>query len=87
MNDFFARNYAICDRWFSSLPAGTQPNRLMSMSGFSMIDVNHDVLPEQELVYDWLTAHGVNWRVYHQGIPFFTMMLKWVDEILLSNHF
>jgi phospholipase C len=87
MNDFFARNYAICDRWFSSLPAGTQPNRLMSMSGFSMIDVNHDVLPEQELVYDWLTAHGVNWRVYHQGIPFFTMMLKWVDEILLSDHF
>ncbi len=27
--DFFARNFAICDNWFSPLPAGTQINRLM----------------------------------------------------------
>jgi phospholipase C len=87
MSHFFAQKYAICDRWFSTIPAGTQPNRLMSMGGFSLIDVNHDILPPQDLVYDWLTAHGVSWRVYHQGIPFFTMMLKWVDEILWSNRF
>jgi len=87
MSHFFAQNFAICDRWFSAIPAGTQPNRLMSMGGETMIDVNHDVLPSQELVYDWLTAHGVSWRVYHQGIPFFTMMFKWVPEILSSNHF
>ena len=87
MSHFFSRNFAICDRWFSAIPAGTQPNRLMSMSGETLIDINHDFLPSQNLVYDWLTAHGVSWRVYHQGIPFFTMMLKWVPEILLSNHF
>jgi len=87
MSHFFSQNFAICDNWFSAIPAGTQPNRLMSMSGETMIDVNHDILPPQDLVYDWLTAHGVSWRVYHQGIPFFTMMLKWVPEILLSNHF
>jgi phospholipase C len=87
MSHFFSQNFAICDRWFSALPAGTQPNRLMSMSGETMIDVNHDILPSQDLVYDWLTAHGVSWRVYHQGIPFFTMMLKWVPEILSSNYF
>ena len=87
INNFFARNFAICDRWFSSLPAGTQPNRLMSMSGFSMIDVNHTLLPGQDLVYDWLTARGVSWRVYHQGIPFFTMMPKWIPEILLTERF
>ncbi|MGO9602212.1 MAG: alkaline phosphatase family protein [Candidatus Binataceae bacterium] len=23
--DFFAQNFAICDHWFSCLPAGTQP--------------------------------------------------------------
>ena len=87
MNDFFARHYAICDQWFSSLPAGTQPNRLMSMSGYSLIDVNHHELPEQYLLYDWLRDHNVRWRVYHQGIPFFSMMLKWIPEILLSGHF
>ena len=87
MSHFFSQNFAICDRWFSALPAGTQPNRLMSMSGETMIDVNRSILPPQDLVYDWLTARGVSWRVYHQGIPFFTMMLKWVPEIVLSNHF
>jgi phospholipase C len=87
ISHFFSQKFAICDRWFSSLPAGTQPNRLMSMSGETMIDVNHSILPTQGLVYDWLTAHGVSWRVYHQGIPFFTMMLKWCSEIVLTNHF
>jgi phospholipase C len=87
INDFFARNFTICDQWFCSLPAGTQPNRLMAMSGESMIEVNQTPLPEQDLVYDWLTKRGVSWCVYHQGIPFFTMMLKWVPEILGNDHF
>jgi phospholipase C len=87
ISDFFARNFTICDHWYSALPAGTQPNRLMAMGGFSMIDVNHTILPEQDLVYDWLNRHNVSWCVYHQGIPFFTMMPKWTPEILLSNHF
>jgi len=87
INDFFAKNFTICDRWFCSLPAGTQPNRLMAMSGQSMIEVNQTPLPDQPLVYDWLNDHKVTWRVYHQGIPFFTMMLKWVSEILGDDHF
>jgi phospholipase C len=49
--------------------------------------VNHDILPPQDLLYDWLTARKVTWRVYHQGIPFFTMMLKWVPEILGNDLF
>ena len=43
MSHFFSQNFAICDRWFSALPAGTQPNRLMSMSGETMIDVNRSI--------------------------------------------
>jgi hypothetical protein len=31
--DSFARCFAIRDNWFSPLPAGTQINRLMAMSG------------------------------------------------------
>ena len=85
--DFFAENFAICDHWFSSLPAGTQPNRLMAMSGFSRIDVNQVPLPDQELVYDWLTRNGIRWRVYHQNMPFFAMMLRWIPDILREDHF
>jgi phospholipase C len=78
MSHFLAQNFTICDQWFSALPAGTQPNRLMAMSGFSKIDHNTKLLlPTQPLLYDWLNEHNIRWRVYHEGMPFFSMMLSW----------
>ena len=87
ITDFFANTFAVCDHWFSSLPAGTQANRLMAMAGYSQIAVNQFPLPRQELVYDWLTAHGISWRVYHEDLPFFAMMLEWLPDILHGTHF
>jgi phospholipase C len=89
MSHFLAENFLICDRWFSALPAGTQPNRLMAMSGFSKIEHNTSLLlPTQTLLYDWLTERKIRWRVYHQGMPFFTMMPKWTLEALHDDdHF
>jgi phospholipase C len=58
VTDFFARNFTICDHWFSALPAGTQPNRLMAMSGYTRIDINRTgPIPDHYLVYDWLNEH------------------------------
>jgi phospholipase C len=85
--DFFARNYTICDHWFSALPTGTQANRLMAMSGAtSLIDNAPLFLPDQPLVYDWLTEHKVSWCVYQSGdfLPFFALMRRWQDEIATS---
>ena len=85
--DFFARNFAICDHWFSPLPAGTQTNRLMAMSGESQI--HHNVsdpidFPNQRLVYDWLdeVRSANNWCSYQwDGLPFFSMMPSWWPRI------
>lgn len=86
--DFFANNFCICDRWFASIPTGTQPNRLMAMSGYTLNDVNQSfMLPHQKLVYDWLTERGIRWRVYHQGIPFFMLMDGWHLKALVDSHF
>ena len=85
--DFFARNYTICDHWFSSLPTGTQANRLMAMSGTtSLIDNAPLFLPDQPLVYDWLTDRNVSWCVYQSGdfLPFFALMRRWQNEIANS---
>jgi phospholipase C len=87
ISDFLARNFCVCDRWFSALPAGTQPNRLMAMSGHTLIDKNVHILPTQPLVYDWLSQHGIKWRVYHEGMPFFAMMLNWTARIFDSELF
>jgi phospholipase C len=85
---FFAANYGICDHWFAAIPTGTQPNRLMAMSGYTLSDVNQSaILPKQDLVYDWLTQNGITWRVYHQGIPFFMMMDDWHVKVLTDDHF
>lgn len=86
--DFFARNFTVCDRWFSALPAGTQPNRLMALAGFTTVGDNAPLyLPDQELVYDWLTERGIRWRVYHDGIvPFIGLMRKWMQTIGEDNH-
>jgi phospholipase C len=84
--DFFARNFVVCDNWFCPLPSGTQPNRLMAMSGKSRIKDNATLaLPKQPLVYDWLNAHQIPWCSYQwAGLPFFTLMLDWAPSIVAS---
>lgn len=87
MYDFFASNFCVCDHWFASLPAGTQPNRLMAMAGHSRIAENRTPLKKQPLVYNWLNERGGDWRCYHWGdlLPFFTMMVDpWLPIIAES---
>jgi len=85
---FFASNYAICDQWFTPIPTGTQPNRLMAFSGYTLNDRNQSaIIPKQDLVYDWLTRNNISWKVYHQGIPFFMMMDDWHVKVLTDSHF
>lgn len=85
--DFLARTYTVCDHWFSALPTGTQPNRLMAMSGTTGITDNARLfLPDQPLVCAWLSEHGITWCAYQSGhfLPFFALMRKLQDEIANS---
>jgi phospholipase C len=87
MYDFFARNFRVCDHWFAALPAGTQPNRLMAMAGYSKVAKNKTPMEEHVLAYDWLDQQGADWRCYHWGdlLPFFTMMVNpWGRRIVRS---
>jgi phospholipase C len=81
-----AGRYAVCDRWFACLPTSTAPNRLMSMCGATEISETGVLLPDQLTVYDWLLDHGVRWRAYHAGFPFFTLMPR-ILPLLLTGHF
>src|SRR4030088_3025581 len=37
ISNFFARNFMVCDNWFSPIPTSTQPNRTMALCGDSPI--------------------------------------------------
>ncbi|HYO73956.1 MAG TPA: alkaline phosphatase family protein [Archangium sp.] len=74
MTSFLAREYCACDRWFTPLPTDTQPNRCMAFTGTTLIeDTGSRLIPHREHVFDWLNQHGVRWRVYHDGPPFFLL--------------
>jgi phospholipase C len=79
-----ATHYTYCDRYFSSHPGPTMPNRMYSLTG----DVQHDrfgaaivhnnhgdnfLLSRAETIYDVLTKKGVSWRVY-ESFPSVTML-------------
>jgi phospholipase C len=85
--DFFASNFTVCDHWFAPLPADTQPNRLMALSGFTTVDETIPQTLKQDIVYDWLTERRIRWRVYRSGLPFCTLLPQMWDEILDNTLF
>lgn len=88
MMDFFARNFTLCERWFAPLPADTQPNRLMAFSGETVIDRDLTLIPPtQPLVFEWLETNGIDWCVYSDDLPFFTLLPKLWPKILHSKLF
>jgi phospholipase C len=78
-----ARNFAVCDRWFSSVPGPTWANRFFIHSGTSMGRVimpdgpGHPSLVfgyDQDTVYDRLNEKGILWKVYFGDIPLSLVM-------------
>lgn len=80
-----ATQYAICDRWFSSVPGPTSPNRMFAHAGWSLGLVE----PEPDL-YDLRTIfelfdtdlHG-DYRIYHHGG--FTLLLS-IKHMIEDQH-
>jgi phospholipase C len=67
--DHLAEEFAVCDRWFSSVPGATLPNRLYSLCGCAA-GSRDDMAPHVPPIYHQasflrhLDAHEVPWRWY-----------------------
>ncbi|XP_002455351.2 non-specific phospholipase C6 [Sorghum bicolor] len=66
--------FAVFDRWFSSIPGPTQPNRLFLYSATSRGAVAHDKLDlllgyPQRTIFESLAADGHDFAVYFKTIP------------------
>lgn len=64
-----ARNYAISDRWFCSVPSQTWPNRSFVHAGTANGNVNNGDVPDPlcwnvETIFEVLSRTGKSWTVY-----------------------
>lgn len=66
--------FAVCDRWFASMPASTQPNRLYVHSATSHGLIGNDSkklnagMP-QKTIFDSLDEANHSFGIYYQSAP------------------
>jgi phospholipase C len=72
-----ARAFAVSDRWFSSAPTETNPNRAFSLAGTSVgrkTNINFNGVPYKDLrsIFGVLNDTGHSWKLYadHYWFPF-----------------
>ncbi len=70
---FLAREFLVCDHWFSPIPTDTHPNRFMSLCGYTKIDETDGIPPDHESVLEWCDGQDLRWRVYHEAFSFITL--------------
>ena len=75
------RNFTVCDRWFSSLPGPTWPNRFFALSGTALgrvdmpgdgthkVDLPGFFAQTQDTIFDRLNDKGIHWKIYFHDIP------------------
>jgi len=82
-----AKQYTVCDRWFSSMPGPTWPNRVFVHTGTSLGYTTNSMGNnwDQWTLYDLLGDNGVSWKIYYaDGDISQALVLRhtpWVDPM------
>lgn len=90
-----AETYTVCDRWFSSVPGPTWPNRLFALSGTSLGRVK---MPEgflnwnlhwydQTTLFDRLNEKQRSWKVYFNDFPLSFLFTHQLERENAVRHF
>lgn len=70
-----AKTFTLANRWFSSAPCQTYPNRRFLMAGTAYGNIATDTAsfsdppPPNGTIFDRLSAHGIGWRNYFTDLP------------------
>ncbi|HTJ42636.1 MAG TPA: alkaline phosphatase family protein [Kofleriaceae bacterium] len=94
VHDALVDGYAICDRWFSSHPGPTFPNRYFELMGQLTKDRWREPerngprefwMQRSRNLFDLLTEQGVDWR-YYESPPDVTMLRMFAGYALDDTH-
>jgi phospholipase C len=65
-----ACEFAVCTRWFCSVPGETWPNRNFAHAATSDGDTDIEIRPyTNRTIFELLEDHGADWRIYHDDTP------------------
>jgi phospholipase C len=70
-----AKHFTLANRWFSSAPCQTYPNRryLMAATSYGLVSTTlpgpNDPPPPHGTIFDRLNAHGISWKNYFTDLP------------------
>ncbi len=71
----FAKTFTVANRWFSSAPCQTYPNRRFLMAATAYGDITTDsstitlTPPPNGTIFDRLNAHQLSWKNYFTDLP------------------
>jgi phospholipase C len=86
-----ARNFAVCDAWFASVPTQTWPNRGFVHTGSSDGHINNDnyELYNIPTIFNVLQSQGKSWGVFHNSmlIPSLTLGQFFGQLAGVQDHF
>jgi phospholipase C len=96
-----AKSYAICDRWFASVPCETWPNRAFVHAGTSSGRVNNcdgtedNCVPDPfyyhtRTIFNFLEDIGKSWKVYNDSVLISLTRAQFITQLgnpLLDGHF
>jgi phospholipase C len=80
-----ANAFTVCDRWFSSAPCQTYPNRRFLLAGtaFGLISTDNSSVTQAApngTIVDRLNAHGITWKDYFVNVPATAVILPIVER-------
>lgn len=65
-----AQEFAVCTRWFCSVPGETWPNRNFAHAATSDGLTDIEIRPyTNRTIFELLEDHGADWRIYHDDTP------------------
>jgi phospholipase C len=77
-----AQEFAVCDRWFSSVPGPTQPNRLFALAATSGGYIDNSIwnVYDMPTIFESLSAKGLSWANYYDDFS-----LTWLLDRLTTD--
>lgn len=90
-----AQQFTVCDRWFSSVPGPTWPNRFYIHSGSSNgyfcmpsteTPFSHWHRYSQKTIFNALADSGKTWRVYYHDIPQSCVLWRQTPQWFTRNY-